>query len=86
MCPNTPKDNKFFLYWLFKKFTMGFIVFINRFKLGKEIIFIKESGSILFKTLPNSLDKRTYFKNMINIFATLITKIASVCNFYPFGN
>ena len=83
MCPNTTKDNSNFFHWLFKKFTMGFIVFINRFKPGKEISFMKESRIIIFNTLPNSLDKRTKFKNMINIFATYIIKTACECNFYP---
>ena len=42
MGPNTPKDNdNFFFHWLFEKFAMGFIVFINQFKPGNEITFKK---------------------------------------------
>ena len=71
-----------FFYWLFEKFVMGFIVFINELKLGNEITFIKKrSRKIIFNMIPNSLDKRTRLKNMVNMLATLITKIVRVCNF-----
>ena len=42
MGSNTPKDNDNFFHWLSEKFAMGFIVFINQFKSGNEITFIKE--------------------------------------------
>ena len=57
MYPNTPKDNNIFFHWLFKKFIVSFIVFINRFKSGKKISFMKESSTIIFNTFLNSLDK-----------------------------
>ena len=87
MCPNIPKDNGNFFHKLFQKFTIGFIVFINQFNPRKEITFIKEKGrTIIFNTIPNSLNKRTLFKNMINIVTTLIAHMISVCNFYPSRN
>ena len=61
---------------------MNFIDFINQFKPGNEITFIKEKSQIIiFNTISNSLDERTRFKDVINIFITLITKITTVCNF-----
>ena len=81
MGSNTPKDNGNFFHWLFEKFAISFIVFINQFKPGNEITFINERNRIIiFNMIPNSLDKRTRFKDVINIFATLITKIATVYN------
>ena len=41
LSPNIPKDNNNFFHWLFEKFTISFIVFINQFKPGKEVTFIK---------------------------------------------
>ena len=81
MGPNTPNDNSNFFHWLVEKFAMSFIVFINQFKQGNEITFVNErSRIIIFNTIPNSLDKRTRFKDVINIFTTLITKITSIYN------
>ena len=82
MSSNIPQDDINFFHRMFEKFTIGFIVFIDQFKPRKEITFIKErSGSIILNTIPNSLNKRTKFKQMINIFTTLIAKIAGICNF-----
>ena len=82
MGPNALKDNCNFFHLLFKKFAMGFIDFVNQFKPRNEITLIEEgSGIIIFNTIPDSLGKRAQFENIINIFAILLTKIASICNF-----
>ena len=63
MYPNIPKDNNNFSIGCLKSLQWVFIVFINRFKPRKEVTFIKErSRTIIFNTLPNSLDKRTNLK------------------------
>ena len=87
MGPYAQKDSCNFFHWLFKKFAMGFIAFVNRFKQRKEITFIKErSGTIIFNMILDSLGKRAQFENMINIFAILLTKIANICNFLLSSN
>ena len=81
MGPNIIKDDSNFYLKMFGKFSIDFIVLINQFKPRKKIPFIKEgSRTILFNPV-NSLNKRTMFKNMINVFTILIVKIARVCNF-----
>ena len=48
MGPYAPKDSCNFFHWLFKKFVMGFIAFVNRFKPKKEITLIEEGkGTII---------------------------------------
>ena len=79
------KDGEVYIYIYEEKYRnndKSFIVSINQFKPRKEITFIKErSRAIIFNTIQNTLDKRTRFKDVINIFSTMITHIARVCNF-----
>ena len=87
MCPNIPKNNNNFFHRLFEQFTIGFIVFINQFNPRKEITFIKERNrTFILNTIPNSLNKRTLFQNVINIFTILIAHMTNVCNFYHSRN
>ena len=82
MGPNILKDDSNFYLKMFGKFSINFIVLINQFEPRKKIPFIKEgSRTIIFNMVLNSLNKRTMFKNMINVFTILIVKIAHVCNF-----
>ena len=81
MGPNIPNDDINFLHRMVKKFTIDFIVLINQFEPRKEITFIKDgSRAIILITVPNSLNKMTFFKTIINVFTILIAKIACVCN------
>ena len=43
----------------------------------------KRSWTIIFNKIPNSLNKGEIFKNMVNIFNVLTTKMTYIWNFHP---
>ena len=62
------QDNGNFFYRMLVNFAINFIVFIHCFKLRWEVAFIEERyREIILNTIPNSLNKRTIFENIVNI-------------------
>ena len=76
-----------FFHRMLVNFAVNFIVFIYRFEPRKEVTIIKDTcRAIILNVIPNSLNKGTIFKNMVNILNISLAKMTHVCNFQPFSN
>ena len=82
MISNIPHNYANFFYRVIEQLAICFIVFINHFQPRKEVPLIKEwSETIIFDQIPNTCNKRTFLKDMINIFNIMIIKITHIWNF-----
>ena len=86
MIPNIPHNYANFFHRVIEQLAIYFIIFINYFQPRQEVSLIKDwSGTIIFDPISNTCNKRTFFKDMIDIFNIMIAQITPIWNSHPSG-